>query len=194
MKKNLFLVLTVFLVLLSANAFACVGRTLVIGAVNSANDRLLAQMMAVIISERTGTTVNVEYFADHKQLFDAVKKREINIFTENTGRALQLLEKEAGTDEDLIYTVVKDEFKSQFSLVLLKPFGKLQSENGDQPFIDVPIIAAGILIDYPALPRVINKLAGITQDKSYPKLLAAVESGDKPNQVARDFLKKKRYI
>lgn len=193
MKKNLFLVLTVFLVLFSANVFACVGRTLVIGAVNSANDRLLAQMMAVIISERTGTTVNVEYFADHQQLFDAVKKREINIFTENTGRALQLLEKEAGSDEDLIYTVVKDEFKSQFSLVLLKPFGKLH-DAGDQPFIDVPIIAAGILIDYPALPRVINKLAGIAQDKSYPKLLAAVESGDKPNQVARDFLKKKRYI
>lgn len=194
MKKIVFLMLAAFFMLFSVNAFACVGKTLIIGAVDSANDKLLAQMMAVIISERTGTTVNVKYFEDHKQLFEAVKKREINIFTENTGRALQLLEKEASSDKDLIYTVVKDEFKSQFHLVLLKPFGKLESDAGDQPFIDVPIIAAGILIDYPALPRVINKLAGISQDKSYAKLLAAVESGDKPNQVARDFLKKKRYI
>jgi osmoprotectant transport system substrate-binding protein len=194
MKKLLFLVLTVFLVLFSAQSFACVGKTLIIGAVNSPNDRLLAQMMSVIITERTGTTVNVEYFEDHKQLFEAVKKREINIFTENTGRALQLLEKEADSDKDLIYKVVKDEFKSQYHLVLLKPFGTMQTAAGDKSFVDVPVIASGVLIDYPALPRVLNKLKGIAQDKNYVKLLAAVESGDKPNQVARDFLKKKRFI
>jgi osmoprotectant transport system substrate-binding protein len=194
MKKLLFLVLTVFLVLFSAQSFACVGKTLIIGAVNSPNDRLLAQMMSVIITERTGTTVNVEYFEDHKQLFEAVKKREINIFTENTGRALQLLEKEADSDKDLIYKVVKDEFKSQYHLVLLKPFGSMQTAAGDKSFVDVPVIASGVLIDYPALPRVLNKLKGISQDKNYVKLLAAVESGDKPNQVARDFLKKKRFI
>ena len=194
MKKNLILVLTVFFMLFSANAFACVGKTLIIGAVDSPNDRLLAQLMSVIITERTGTTVNVQYFEDHTQLFEAVKKREINIFTENTGRALQLLEKEADSDKDLIYKVVKDEFKSQFHLVLLKPFGKGQSDAKDQPFIVVPIIASGVLIDYPALPRVLNKLSGIAEDKNYAKLLAAVESGDKPNQVARDFLKKKRFI
>ncbi|MDT8309780.1 MAG: glycine betaine ABC transporter substrate-binding protein [Bacteroidales bacterium] len=194
MKKFILLVLTVSLVLLSVNSFACVGKTLIIGAVNSPNDRLLAQMMAVIINERTGTTVNVEYFEDHKQLFEAVKKREINIFTENTGRALQLIEKEAGSDDDMNYLTVKEEFKSQFHLVLLKPFGTLQSDTGAKSFMDVPVIASGILIDYPALPRVLNKLKGIAQDKGYVKLLAAVESGDKPNQVARDFLKKKRFI
>ena len=194
MKKFVFLVLTVFLVLSSVNAFACVGKTLIIGAVNSANDRLLTQMMAVIITERTGTTVNVVYFEDHKQLFEAVQKREVNIFTENTGRALQFIEKEAASDGDLNYLTVKEEFESQFHLVLLKPFGALQPDAGDKRFVDVPVIASGILIDYPALPRVLNKLKGIAQDKSYVKLLAAVESGDKPNQVARDFLKKKRYI
>lgn len=194
MKKIILLMLTVSLVLLSVNSFACVGKTLIIGAVNSPNDRLLAQMMAVIINERTGTTVNVEYFEDHKQLFEAVKKREINIFTENTGRALQLMEKEAGSDGDSNYLTVKEEFKNQFHLVLLKPFGTLQSDAGDKSFMDVPVIASGILIDYPALPRVLNKLNGIAQDKGYVKLLAAVESGDKPNQVARDFLKKKRFI
>jgi osmoprotectant transport system substrate-binding protein len=194
MKKLLFLVLTVFLVLFSAQSFACVGKTLIIGAVNSPNDRLLAQMMSVIITERTGTTVNVEYFEDHKQLFEAVKKREINIFTENTGRALQLMDKDAGNDGDLNYSTVKEEFKSQYHLVLLKPFGSMQTAAGDKSFVDVPVVASGVLIDYPALPRVLNKLKGISQDKNYVKLLAAVESGDKPNQVARDFLKKKRFI
>lgn len=194
MKKLFLLMLTAFLMLFSANSFACVGKTLIIGAVNSPNDRLLAQLMSVIITERTGTTVNVEYFEDHDQLFEAVKKREINIFTENTGRALKLLGKDAGGDEKLVYSMVKEEYKSQFHLVLLKPFGKSHSDNEDKPFVDVPVIASGILIDYPALPRVLNKLAAVAKDKKFAKLLAAVDSGDKPNQVARDFLKKKRFI
>ena len=194
MKKFVLIVMTAFMMLFSANSFACVGKTLIIGAVDSANDRLLAQMMAVIINERTGTTVNVEYFEDHEKLFEAVKKREINILTENTGRALQLLGKDENGDGNLIYTTVKEEYKKQLHLVLLKPFGQSKTGVVGNPYFDVPIVASGILIDYPALPRVLNKLAGIQQDKKYAKLLSAVESGDKPNQVARDFLKKKRFI
>ena len=112
---------------------------------------------------------------------------------ENTERALQLLGKSASGTAENVYTSVKDEFKSQYHLVMLKPFGgKLSAQ--EQSFVDVPVIAEGILIEYPALPRVINKLAKVTGGKNYEKLLIAVESGDKPNQVAKDYLKKKRVI
>lgn len=192
MKKFVFWVLAVFLTLFSVQSLACVGKTLVIGALDTPNDRLLAQMMAVIINERTGTTVNVEYFDDHGKLFAAVKEKHVNIFTENTGRALELINKKAEGNAEVDYLTVKQEFKSQFHLVLLLPFGK--AESADNAFEDVPVIDDGVLVDYPALPRVLNKLKGIAGDKGYGKLLAAVESGDKPTQVARDFLKKKRFI
>jgi len=194
MTKAVQFFLAAFLLLFSVNSFACVGKTLIIGALNTPNDQLLAQMMAVIINERTGTTVNVEYFENEAQLIEAVKKREINIYTENTARALAQLGKEASGDENSIYAAVKEEYKNQLHLVMLKPFGTSPAGGGDGVNVDVPVVAAGMLIDYPALPRVIEKLAGIIQDKNYAKLLAAVESGDKPNQVARDFLKKKRFI
>ncbi len=194
MKKVIAPVLALFVILFSTHAFACVGKTLIIGAVSSPNDQLLAQMTAVIINERTGTTVNVEYFDDHQQLFEAVKKRDINIFIENTGRALQVLGKEASGDAEATYSSVKEQFKNEYHLVMLKPFGKLSSTEEKSPYLDVPVIASGILIDYPALPRVINKLAKVTGGKNYAKLVAAVESGDKPNQVAKDYLKKKRVI
>ena len=118
----------------------------------------------------------------------------MNIFIENTERALQLVGKTAGGDAESIYASVKDEFKSRFHLVMLKPFGKFSAGSEKNNFVDVPVIAEGILIEYPALPRVINKLAKVTGGKNYAKLLTAVESGDKPNQVAKDFLKKKRVI
>jgi glycine betaine/choline ABC-type transport system substrate-binding protein len=192
MKKQMLLLLTAALLLCSANSFACVGKTLIIGALALPNEQLLAQMMAVIINERTGTTVNVQYFDDLQQLYAAVEKKEVNIIAENTGRALQRLGKETSGDADAIYSTVKEAYRKELRLVLLKPFGSPAA--GDTPFVDVAAIAEGILIEYPALPRVIEKLAGIVQEKSYPQLLAAVESGDKPNQVARDFLKKKRFI
>jgi len=193
MKKSVLLLFAAFVMLISANAFACVGKTLIIGALNSPNEQLLAQLMAVIINERTGTTVNIQYYDNEQKLMEAAQKREINIFTENTGRALQQLGMNTEGKADAVYAAVKEAYKKQLHLVMLDPFGK-EAAAGDKPYIDVPVIAEGILIDYPALPRVINKLSGIAGEKNYPKLLAAVQSGDKPNQVARDFLKQKRFI
>ena len=170
MKKLLFPVLGLVLMVFATQSFACVGKTLIIGATSTPNDTLLAQMMAVIINERTGTTVNVNYYDDYEKLFEAVKKREVNIYVENTERALQLLGKSASGTAENVYTSVKDEFKSQYHLVMLKPFGgKLSAQ--EQSFVDVPVIAEGILIEYPALPRVINKLAKVTGGKNYEKLL-----------------------
>ncbi len=193
-EKNILAVLAAMILLSGANSFACVGKTLVIGSLSTANDRLLAQMMAVIINERTGTSVNVEYFDAQQDLYEAVQKKEVNILSENTGRAAQLVNVEAAGDPDSLYLRVKKEYKQQLELVMLKPFGLSAAASGKGAYLDVPVIDAAILIDYPALPRVLNKLAGIAQKKNYPKLLASVEAGDKPNRVARDFLKKKRFI
>ncbi len=194
MKKTILLICTMFLVLANANAFACVGRTLVIGSLNTPNDKLLTQLMAVIIIERTGTSVEVEYFDSQVALYEAIKKKEVNVLSENTGRALQLLGMEPVGDGESIYLAVKQAYREQLGLVMLEPFGSPTGRAGDTPFMDVPIVGDGVLTNFPVLPRVLKKLAGITQKKNYPKLLASVESGNKPNQVAKDFLKMKRLI
>jgi len=194
MKKAGILLFASLLVCLAANAFACVGKTLIIGTLNTPDESLLAQMMAVIINERTGTTVNVEFFDTQEQLQEAVKKREVNIYTENTGRAMQQLGMKEEGDTQTVYDTVKEAYRNQLHLVMLKPFGELQGGMNDKPYLYVPVVAEGILVDYPALPRVINKLAAVAEDKKFTKVLAGVESGDKPSQVARDFLKKKRFI
>jgi osmoprotectant transport system substrate-binding protein len=193
MKKRILLAMAAVLLLCGTNSLACVGKTLVIGALDASNDQLLAQMMAVIINERTGTTVNVQFFSDAGKLYEAVEKQEVNIMAENTGRALQRLGKEPDGDADAVFAAVKEAYRKELRLVMLKPFGSPAAE-GDDRFVDAAAIAEGILIEYPALPRVIEKLAGITSENSYHQLLAAVESGSKPHQVAKDFLKKKRFI
>lgn len=194
MKKVGIFLVAAFLVFVGINSFACVGKTLIIGTLKTPNESLEAQLMAVIITERTGTTVNVEFFDTEDELLAAVKKREVHIYTENTGRALQQLGMTVEGDADTVYAEVKEAFRKQLDLVMLNPFGKPPVEEANNPYLDVPVVAEGILIDFPALPRVINKLASIANDKNYSKLIASVESGDKPNQVARDFLKKKRFI
>lgn len=191
-KSIIILVIAAFLLGFASSGIACVGKTLIIGALDNPYERLMAQMMAVIINERTGTTVNVEFFDGEKQLFDAIEKREVNIYMENTDRAMQQLGMDLKDDQETIYSVVKEAYKKQLHLVLLEPFGP--SPTGDGSATYVPVIAEGILIEYPALPRVLNKLAGIAEEKNYSRLITAVESGDKPSQVARDFLKKKRFI
>lgn len=194
MKKIIQLTLAIFLVLATSTSFACVGRTLTIGSMTSPNDKLLTEMMAVIITERTGTSVNVKYFDSQDALYEAVKKKEVNVLVENTGRAMKLLGQEPKGDAQAVYSTVKKAYMDRFQLVLLEPFGTSTIDDDKNLFMDVPIVVSGILSNFPVLPRVLNKLASITQNKNYPKLLASIESGDEANQVAKDFLKKKRLI
>jgi osmoprotectant transport system substrate-binding protein len=193
MKKT---ILALMLILIfSVPALACVGRTLTIGSLDSADEKLLSHLLSVMINERTGTNVTVEHFASQQALYEAVKRGDVTIFPENTGRALQLLGRKAAGDEEAVYLTVKEELKSQFDLVSLNRFGRSLASPAGQPHVYyMPVVAAGILVDYPALPRVINRLAGISEDKDYPGLISAVEAGGKPNRIARDFLKKKRLI
>lgn len=195
MKKILLVSLLLFSMATAGNSFACVGRILVIGSLNNPNNTLLTQMMAVIVTERTGTTVEIKYFDTQDALYGAVKKKEVNVLVENTGRAMQLLGMEPTGKADENYATVKKAYRDRLDLVMLDPFGTVPGkDNGDTRFEDVPVVASGILSNFPVLPRVLNKLAGITRDRRYPKMLASVTSGSTASKVAKDFLKKKKFI
>ncbi len=173
---------------------ACVGRILTIGIVETVNENLLAELISVLINERTGTTVNVKVFDGRKEIYDALKKDEISIIIETTDYAMSMLDKSVTEDKAMDYDVSKKEFREKLSLIWLKPFGLLSGQNINSPHLYSPVITEDVLINFPALPRVINKLKDISKDKRFDKVMKSVKSGKKTRRAARDYLRKKKLI
>lgn len=174
-------------------AEACVGRILNVGVVNSAEGQVMAELLTVMINERTGTTVTVRYYDDAKELYNAVKIKQVDITIENTARALQLLNMPAESDAKKAYDTVKAAYEKEKGVVWLKPFGYMNSGGGAQSHT-APVLRVEVFSDFPALPRVIEKLGGLINDETHERLIKAVESGEKPKKAARDFLKSKKLI
>ena len=99
MLKKVFPALAVMLLalLLSAPGFACVGRTLYVGALDTTEDKVLAQMLVLLINERTGTTVKIRFFDTEEALYRALREddeeKRADIIVENSRDALALLKK-----------------------------------------------------------------------------------------------------
>jgi len=184
MKKLIFFL--ALILIYASTADACVGKILYIGInENSPEEKLLAEMLSVLINERTGTTVNIRYYRNSKELYNAVKRKEVGILIENTNRAMEILGRPRESNAKRAYEISKEEFRKNMDIVWLEPFGLLNYS---------PLIAAEVLINFPALPRVINKLSGIMNEEIYTRLVRAINSGEKPRKVARDFLKSKKLI
>ncbi len=193
MKKVFFTFLVTF-TLFAVRTDACVGKILSIGIMNSVDENILAELVSVLINERTGTTVNIKVYGDPKEIYDAVKKDEIGIVIENTERALKILNISGEADKAKAYDVSKEEFRNRFNLIWLKPFGMVNGEDGGEQYYYAPVITEHVLINFPALPRLINKLLDITADKNYRELIKSVRSGEKAGKAAKGFLKKKKLV
>ena len=192
MRKLTILIFAVFFILSSVQSYACVGRILNIGIVDTVNENLLAELISVLINERTGTTVNVKVFDSREEIYDAVKKEEIAIVVENTDHALKMLGLSKSGDMKSDYDVSKKEFRKKRNLIWLKPFGTMP-DNKNLKYYSA-VISEDVLINFPALPRVINKLKDVTLDKGFDKVIKFVRSGKKTRRAARDYLKKKKLI
>ncbi|HAM49455.1 MAG TPA: hypothetical protein DCP92_01675 [Nitrospiraceae bacterium] len=192
MKKTL-LILTMLL-LVSPKVDACVGKLLNIGVINSSEGQLFAEMISALVNERTGTSVKVQLYKSAQDLYEAVRMKMVDISIENTTRALHLLNKPVESDAKKAYEVVKAAYEKDRGLVWLKPFGLLNGNGGDPPSYTATILRVDILNNFPALPRVINKLGNTVPNDTYEKLIKSMQSGGKPKDVARDFLKSKKLI
>ena len=165
-------------------SFACVGKTIHLG-ISSANERLMAEMASLMISERTGSSVKIEVYKDSRSLYEAVKQGKVNILMENTDRALEVLGKSKGAGSPGLDSI-KSDYRKSFNLTWLTPFGAAPQY--------APVLTADTLANYPALPKLLNKLAGVLSNDTYSKLLHSVDSDDKTKKVAKDFLKGKKLI
>jgi osmoprotectant transport system substrate-binding protein len=159
---------------------ACVGRTVHLGISNAANERLLAEMASLLISERTGTTVQIDVYKDSAELYNAVKQGNVNVFFENTIRAAEVV----GKPKDSTFDQIKREYRTKLNLTWLELSGTKYA----------PVLTTETMATYPALPKLLNKLSSALTNDTYAKLLKSAESGDKTKKVAKDFLKGRKMI
>ena len=182
--KKLITLLVVSAIFAAAGAgFACVGKTIHLGIINP-NEKLMAEMASLMITERTGSSVKIEVYRDSKELYDAVRQGKVNIIMENTDRALDILGRKGGVSPGI--DVIKSEYRKNMNLTWLVPFGSAPQY--------APVLTSDTLSNYPALPKLLNKLAGALPNDTYAKLAKSVETDDKARRVAKDFLKGRKLI
>lgn len=165
-------------------SMACVGKTIHLGISNT-GEKLMAEMASLMITERTGSSVKIDVYKDSKALYEAVKQGKVNILMENTDRALEVLGK-AKSAGSFTVDSIKTEYRKNYNLTWLNTFGAAPQY--------APVLTSDTLTNYPALPKLLNKLAGALSNDTYAKLLKSVDSDDKTRKTAKDFLKGKKLI
>lgn len=196
LKHALSLIFFVLSLIPATSSIACVGRTLYLGALQSNDDSLMAEMLALLINERTGTTIQIRPFKTSAELYSALKSEKeqerVDIIVESTTQALTIAKQKAGAAPDQDFIAVKEYYEKELNVVWLNPFG--YNKTAGQPSISAPLLRRDILTNFPLLPRVLNKLAGAINDKEFQDLMTAVNGGGKPKNIAKEFLKKQKFI
>lgn len=170
---------------------ACVGKTLHIASAGSPQQEILANALATLISERTGTTVKVVTLSSQQVAHDALLKAEIDLAVEYTAFARnEILRKPAITDPKSLLDAVREDYNQNLNLVWLAPFGFVDAKNGQ----GTPVARKDTLKKFPALARLINKLGNTIDETTMQKLESQLRGGRTAQDVARTFLKDNRLI
>jgi osmoprotectant transport system substrate-binding protein len=183
-------------VLAPFSAGACVGKTLVIGSTGTLQQEILAQMLSILISERTGTTIKVVAYDSTLAAHEALMKADLDMYVEYTGVGqAEILRGEMVTDPEALYQAVKRGYNRDLNLVWLKPLGfdEPRVVPAGVPAQAAPVVRKDTLKKFPALARLIDKLGGAIDAEAMKKL--ETEAGkENAHEVARRFLKDNRLI
>ena len=179
-----------------SSAQACVGKTLVVGSLDNPQQEVLANMLAILISERTGTTVKVVPVDGHPEAHDALLRADLDMYVEYTGIGqVTLLQDRPIADASELYDQVKARYNQELNLVWLKPFGFSDQRYAPEGTVAdaAPVVRKDTLKKFPALARLINKLGGAIDADTIRQLESqSAEKGAR--EVARKFLKENRFI
>ncbi len=198
-KLAVFILSIVFSALVSMPASACVGKTLVIGAVNRPDMNTMSQMLSILINERTGTTVVSKSFNSFPALMDAMKNGKIDIMIDYSGRCyIDVLGKKPEKNPAKVFSTVKEMYQRDKNQIWLEPFGfsekgVITGKCGDTPAVAAPILRKTTLEKFPALPRVLDKLAAKVSNATIIRLSTESRGGN-IKKVTRKFLKENRLI
>ena len=198
-KFAIFILSIMFSAVMSMPVFACVGKTLIIGAVNRPDMNTMSQMLSILINERTGTTVVTKSFNSFPALMDAMKNGKIDIMLDYSGRCyIDVLGNKPERNAQKVFAAVKEVYQREKNQVWLPPFGF--SENGvitgncgATPAVAAPVLRKSTLEKFPALPRVLEKLAGKVNNATITRLSNESRHGN-VKEITRKFLKENRLI
>lgn len=196
LKYTLTLLFFILSLIPATPSLSCVGRTLYLGALETNEASLMSEMLALLINERTGTTIQIRSFKTSEELYSALKSEKelerVDIIVEDTVHALSIAKLTAGASPDQDFITVKGYYEKEMNVVWLNPFG--YTKQTGQPSISAPLLRRDILTNFPLLPRVLNKLAGAINDAAFQDLMKAVNEGGKTKNIAKEFLKKQKFI
>jgi len=98
-----------------------------------------------------------------------------------------VLNKHAEASPEKAYEMVKRAYEKEKGLVWLKPVGLVNANGGTKKTYVAPVLRYEIFSDFPALPRVVDKLEGVLNDEIYTRMTRSVESGEKPRKLRETF-------
>jgi len=183
----------------SSPARACVGRTILIGYHDAPDQVMVANILAVFIDERTGTTVKLSRFRTREEAFEAIRLDKVSLYTDYSTILLSKFagERPSGDDEKNIARL-KEVLNRKYNVVWLEPFGYDRyfpeaAKNGERPGQAGVMLCKDALSKFPALPKLLGKLRGVLDNETMASLLREASTSD-PKTVARRFLKSRKLI
>lgn len=175
-----FLAILLIIFSIQSVSYACVGKTIYIGYLDTKEEEIVSNILSRLITERTGTSVKLKKYNDTNALLNAASSGEIDIFVFDNNKI-------SSVSKTTDFEKSKSDFNTRLNLVFLKP---LLENKGD---FTVPIIRKDTLKKFPALPRLIEKLNGLLQPTVVADLVKDSEKKGIKDTV-RDFLKTKNLI
>jgi osmoprotectant transport system substrate-binding protein len=133
----------------------------------------------------------------------ALQPADVDLYLEDQAVALRdILGKPAASNGAAQRETVRSEYEQRFNLIWLEPWGMTGHSAqiaaaapaaSGAPGLVAPVIRKDTLKKFPALSRLVNKLAGVIDDATLAKLVQ--ESEKRPaREVTKQFLKEKRLI
>lgn len=179
---------------------SCVGRILTLSVDDSIEQKLMGQLLATYVTERTGTTVNITTALSGIPNEEQIKQGKADIFLNYLNVGLTSVEgAEPDTEVQEAYGLVKQHYMDTFNMVWLKPLGykgpllSPESANTNGASLAIPITTTEVLNRFPVLDRVINKLGGRIDERTLQQLMKAAET-DEIAVVVKNFLKDQNLI
>jgi osmoprotectant transport system substrate-binding protein len=184
---------------LPSPARACVGRTILIGYHDAPDQVMVANLLAVFIDERTGTTVKLSRFRTREEAFEAIRQDKVSLYTDYSTILLSKFagERPSGDDGKNIARL-KEVLNRKYNVVWLEPFGYDRyfpeaANDGERPGQAGVMLCKDALSKFPALPKLLGKLRGVLDNETMASLLREASTSD-PKTVARRFLKTRKLI
>ena len=171
-----------------------------IGITANSDQHVMAKILSTLISESTGTKVNIVEFQTLEECREAMKKEELDLYLDYVCSGLMYIlngEKNQIKNAGKAYSTVKHLFNQKLSFIWLKPFGYDNSsvlDNkeaiGNIPNQAVCVARKKVLSRFPILPRLINKLKNKISNETLTQLQQSKDLG--PSVKA--FLESKKLI